>query len=182
MRTAFDFAPLCRSGIGFESVRRLLGEISRIDGAAPYPSYNIEKTGDDTYRVTLAVAGFAPDELAITAEPNRLTVSGRKAEDGAERRFLYRGIAARAFERQFALVDYVKVSGARLDHGLLRIDLVREVPEAMKPKRIPIIPGKNAQAIERRTAAGTADIGFARLQPCNGSARSPSAAGAAVAQ
>jgi len=152
MRTAFDLTPLWRSGIGFDYMRDLLDGFARVAPADNYPPYNIEKTGEDAYRVTLAVAGFASDELAISAEPNRLTITGRKA-DGEARHYLHRGIATRSFERQFALVDHIRVTGTSLEQGLLRIELVRDVPEAMRPRRIPIAIGKSSQVAERREAA-----------------------------
>jgi molecular chaperone IbpA len=130
----------------------LLDEVTRAEPADNDPPYDIEKTGDDAYRLTLAVAGFAPNELTVTAQPNLLVVSGNKA--GAEdRQLLHRGIATRAFERQFRLADFVKVVGARLEQGLLMIELAREVPEAMKPRRIAIANGNEPQAIEHQQAA-----------------------------
>ncbi len=132
----FDFTPLWRSTVGFDRIFDLLDETQRTV-EEHYPPYNIERLGEDHYRISLAIAGFGPDEIAITAEQNVLTVEGRKA-DGAKRDFLYRGIAAKAFKRQFNLADYVQVKTAAFDNGLLRIELVRELPEAMKPRRIPI--------------------------------------------
>lgn len=152
MRTTIDFSPLWRSSIGFDRMLNLLDEVTRVESADNYPPYDIEKTGDNAYRLTLAVAGFAPNELAVTAQPNLLVVSGNKA--GAEdRQLLHRGIATRAFERQFRLADFVKVVGARLEQGLLMIELAREVPEAMKPRRIAIANGNEPQAIEHQQAA-----------------------------
>ena len=152
MRTALDLSPFWRSSIGFDRLLGLLDEVTRLDASDTYPPYNIEKTGEDAYRITLAVAGFTPDELSITAEADLLTVSGKKA-DSQGRQYLHHGIAARAFERRFTLADYVKVVGAKLEQGLLVIDLVREVPEAMKPRRIEIANGNKAQAIENKRAA-----------------------------
>jgi len=135
-----DLAPLTRSTVGFDRLFNMLENAVQFDPAETYPPYNIERTGEDSYRVTLAVAGFTPEELSITAQPNQLIVAGKKAgEDGGE--YLYRGIAARAFERQFNLADYVKVVGASLKDGMLSIELVREVPEALKPRRIEIANG-----------------------------------------
>lgn len=152
MRTTIDFSPLWRSSIGFDRMLNLLDEVTRVESADNYPPYDIEKTGDNAYRLTLAVAGFAPTELTVTAQPNLLVVSGNKA--GAEdRQLLHRGIATRAFERQFRLADFVKVVGARLEQGLLMIELAREVPEAMKPRRIAIANGNEPQAIEHQQAA-----------------------------
>ncbi len=152
MRTTIDFSPLWRSSIGFDRMLNLLDEATRFEPADNYPPYNIEKTGEDAYRITLAVAGFAPNELTVTAQPNLLVISGNKA--AAEgRQFLHQGIAARAFERQFKLADFVKVARASLEQGLLMIDLVREVPEAMKPRRIAIASSTEPKAIESRQAA-----------------------------
>ena len=141
-----------RSSIGFDRVLGLLDEVTRLDASDTYPPYNIEKTGGDAYRITLAVAGFTPDELSITSEADLLTVSGKKAHS-QDRQYLHQGIAARAFERQFTLADYVKVLGAKLEQGLLTIDLVREVPEVMKPRRIEIANSGKARAIENKRAA-----------------------------
>lgn len=152
MRTVLDFSPFWRSSIGFDRVLGLLDEVTRRDASDTYPPYNIEKTGEDAYRITLAVAGFTPDELSITSEADLLTVSGKKAES-QDRQYLHQGIATRGFERQFRLADYVKVSGAKLEQGLLVINLVREVPEAMKPRRIEIANSNKAQAIENKRAA-----------------------------
>lgn len=152
MRTTIDFSPLWRTGIGFDRMLDLLDNVASFEPSDHYPPYNIEKTGEDAYRVTLAVAGFAPDELTVTAQPNLLLVAGRKAE-GQAGEFLHHGIATRPFERQFRLADYVKVASARLENGLLTVDLVREVPEAMKPRRIEITSGGDARAIERKKAA-----------------------------
>lgn len=152
MRTAIDFSPLWRTSIGFDRMLDLLEEVANFEPADHFPPYDIEKTGEDAYRITLAVAGFSPDELTITAQSNMLVVAGKKAaaQDGE---FLYRGIASRAFERQFRLADFVKVAGARLENGLLTVDLVREVPEAMKPRRIAIASGARANAVTSQKAA-----------------------------
>lgn len=136
MRTT-DFAPLWRSTIGFD---RLLDLMESAQGASEetYPPYNIERLGDDRFQISLAVAGFAPEEIAITAEQNVVTVEGAKKAGNDERQYIYRGISNRAFKRQFNLADYVQVRGASFDNGLLTIELVREIPEAMKPRRIAI--------------------------------------------
>lgn len=134
MRT-YDFTPFLRSAIGFERVFDLLNT-ERDDGGG-YPPYDIVQTGDDSFRISLAIAGFAPDDIAITAAQNQLTVSGRKP-DGDHPNYLYRGIAAAAFERKFDLADYVEVDGASFANGLLQIDLTRRIPDAMKPRRIDI--------------------------------------------
>lgn len=139
---AFDLTPLIRSTVGFDRLMDAFDEALRLAQAAPnYPPYNIEKIGEDAYRITLAVAGFGAHELNVEQRENALLVSGAKARDEvAERQttWLHRGIAQREFERAFQLADYVKVVGARLDNGLLHIDLARELPETMKPRKIPI--------------------------------------------
>jgi molecular chaperone IbpA len=140
MRTAYDFSPLYRSMIGVDRMADLVDSAMRSEGDRSYPPYDVEKTSDDGYRITLAAAGFAAHELEITAQPNLLIVTGSKAkaeEDGA-RTYLHRGIAARNFERKFELADYVVVKSASYDNGVLVIDLAREVPEALKPRRIEI--------------------------------------------
>jgi len=150
MRT-YDFAPLWRSTIGFDRLFDLLDETQRAT-EDHYPPYNIERLGEDRYQISLALAGFAPDELTITAEQNVLTVEGRKA-DKDQREYLYQGISARLFKRQFNLADYVQVKSAAFDNGLLRIELVREIPEAMKPRRIAIGDPAPAGKIEQKKAA-----------------------------
>ncbi len=134
---SFDFSPLLRSAIGFDRFANALESAARME-VGGYPPYNIERLNDDQYRITLAVAGFSRNELEIETKENRLTVTGRKSDDQAERDYLYRGIANRSFERGFQLADYVRVDAARLEDGLLHIELVREIPEAMKPRRIEI--------------------------------------------
>ena len=144
MRT-LDFSPLFRSTVGFDHMMRLLDEAARHDQTSDgYPPYNIETTGEDAYRITLAVAGFRPDELSIVDHQGTLTVAGQKA-GGDDAQYLYRGIAKRSFQRQFSLAEHIKVTGARLENGLLRIELVREVPEEMKPRRIELTGGSAAQ-------------------------------------
>lgn len=131
-----DYAPLWRSTIGFDRIFDLLDESQRtVD--EHYPPYNIERLGEDRYQISLALAGFNPDEITLTAEQNVLTVEGRKGDE-PQRDYLYRGISAKPFKRQFNLADYVQVKNAAFDSGLLRIELVRELPEAMKPRQIPI--------------------------------------------
>jgi molecular chaperone IbpA len=152
MNTIFDFAPLWRSGVGFDRLVDLVEQAVRFEPTDNYPPYDIEKTGDNAYRVTLAVAGFTPAELSVTSEPNLLIVSGKKAE-APEAEYLYKGIAARAFERRFNLADYVTVAGARLENGFLIVELVRELPDAMKPRRIAIATGNEPLAIEQQQAA-----------------------------
>ena len=135
--TAFDLSPLFRTAIGFDRLASALESANRAD-AGGYPPYNIELTGEDKYRITLAVAGFRADEIEIETQDNLLKVSGRKGADVADRTYLHRGIANRNFERTYQLADYVRVAGADLKDGLLHVDLVREVPESMKPRRIEI--------------------------------------------
>jgi len=138
MRT-FDLAPLFRSTVGFDRFASLLDAATRLDEqTSAYPPYNIEKTGDSTYRITMAVAGFGASDINLTAQANSLLVTGKAQRDETAGQFLHRGIAGRAFERRFELADHIKVTGASLENGLLHIDLVREVPEAMKPRSIQI--------------------------------------------
>jgi molecular chaperone IbpA len=135
--TTFDFTPLFRTMIGFDRLASAMETASRAD-AGGYPPYNIEVTGEDHYRITMAVAGFRDADLDVQVKDNILTVTGHKKDDDTGRKFLHRGIATRGFERQFQLADYVRVEGAELKDGLLNVSLVREVPEAMKPRRIEI--------------------------------------------
>ncbi len=135
-----DYAPLYRSTVGFD---RLFSMIDNLNGeASSYPPYNIERTGESSYRITMAVAGFTDDELSLEAKEGVLHVKGEKKPDDEEREVLYRGIASRTFERRFQLADFVEVTGASLKNGLLHIDLAREIPDAMKPKKIPITSGE----------------------------------------
>lgn len=135
----FDLTPLFRSSVGFDRLSRVMDSALRIDESAlSYPPYNIERTGEDTYRITMAVAGFSDAELSITAQDNSLLIVGKPAKEDKERSFLYRGIAGRAFERRFELADHIRVAGASLNNGLLHVELVREIPEAMKPRTIAI--------------------------------------------
>jgi molecular chaperone IbpA len=150
MRTN-DFAPLWRSTIGFDRLFNLLDEAQQAT-EDNYPPYNIERLGEDRYQISLALAGFAPDEITITAEQNVLTVEGRKAEK-TQHEYLYQGISARPFKRQFNLAEHVQVKAASFDNGLLRIELVREIPEAMKPRRIPIGGAASPTETEHKKAA-----------------------------
>lgn len=139
----FDLSPLYRSAIGFDRMADLLGRMSQTEKKPPsYPPYNIELTGGDTYRITMAVAGFSEADLDVQVEQNLLTVSGKKPTASDKKELLYQGIAERSFSQRFQLADHVKVEHAQLEHGLLHIDLVREIPEAMKPKKIEIGSGK----------------------------------------
>ncbi|RJK98645.1 Hsp20 family protein [Paracoccus siganidrum] len=152
MRTTFDFSPLYRSSIGFDRMLNALEAASRVETVDNWPPYDITKTGDEDYRITMAVAGFAPEELAITQERNLLMVTGQKVgEDKGH--YLHRGIAERSFRRRFQLADHVRVTGADLANGLLVIDLRHEIPEEMKPRRIEIaaagtLPKAGAKQVE----------------------------------
>ncbi|MVT71057.1 Hsp20 family protein [Bradyrhizobium pachyrhizi] len=153
MRTTFDFAPLWRSTIGFDHLAGLVDSALRQASEDNYPPYNIERSGEDHYRISLAVAGFGTEDITVTAEQNALTIEGRKPEKAAGE-YLYQGIAARPFRRVFNLADYVQVKQASFKDGLLIIDLVREVPEAMRPRRIGIAAGNSSSPqIERKQAA-----------------------------
>ena len=151
MRTTFDFAPLWRSTIGFDHLANLVDSTMRQATEDNYPPYNIERTSEDHYRISLAVAGFGVDDITVTAEQNTLTIEGSKP-DGEAREYLYHGIAARPFRRVFNLADYVQVKEASFRDGLLIIDLVREVPEAMKPRQIQIGSGASPSQIEQKAA------------------------------
>lgn len=133
-----DFAPLFRTAIGFDRLARLMDTAAATAEAPSYPPYNIEKTGEDSYRLTMAVAGFRPDDLELTVKDNTLVIAGRVAAEGEKTELLYRGIAGRAFERRFALADHIVVEGADVQNGLLHVGLKRVVPEALKPRRIEI--------------------------------------------
>jgi molecular chaperone IbpA len=137
----FDLSPFYRTTVGFDRVFSLLDQLSGAENGNAYPPYNIERTGDNAYRITLAVAGFADKDLSIEAKEGVLHVKGDRTEDTKDREVLYRGIAGRAFERRFQLADHVEVRGATLENGLLHVDLVREVPEALKPRKIAIGTG-----------------------------------------
>ena len=155
MRT-YDLTPFYRSTIGFDRLFSLLDQATS-DGSPGYPPYNIERTGDNAYRISVAVSGFGKDELSIVAKENTLTIKGEKAanENGKDKaEVLYRGIAGRAFERRFQLAEHVEVKGAKLENGLLHVDLVREIPEAKKPRSIPIgAAAPSAPVIEGSKAA-----------------------------
>jgi molecular chaperone IbpA len=148
MRTNFDFTPYRRSTVGFDRLFDLLETNMRGDGLDGYPPFDIATDGEDNYRITLAVAGFRPDEIEIVAQQNQLVVSGKRAEDQEQGRFLHRGIAARPFERRFQLADFVEVGSADFENGLLTIALKRVVPEAMKPRKIEIGRGAPENRIE----------------------------------
>ena len=152
MRT-YDFSPLFRSSIGFDRVSRLL-EASQASDAVSYPPYNIEKLGENAYRLTMAVAGFGEGDVDITVQDNALTVKGKAQPEPEGAQFLHRGIAGRAFERRFQLADHVEVEGARLVNGLLHIELVRRIPEQLKPRKVEITAATNGQpTIEQKKAA-----------------------------
>ena len=148
----FDFTPYRRSTVGFDRLFDLLENQARATGGDNYPPFNIERRGDDAYRITLAVAGFKPADIDITAQQNLLTVIGKKADEASSAQFLHVGIAQRGFERRFELADFVRVDGANIEDGLLTIDLVREVPEAMKPKKISVGTQKALSLVEAEQA------------------------------
>ncbi len=164
----YDLTPLLRATVGFDRMFNMLDTATRLDQGAPsYPPYNIEKIGEDSYHIVMAVAGFAEADLEVTAKENSLVIIGRKdkapgtptgaqtgAQTGATERYLHRGIATRAFERRFDLADHIRVTGARLENGLLHIELLRELPEAMKPRNIAIesTAGQPAKVIEDKAA------------------------------
>ncbi|NUB44289.1 Hsp20 family protein [Fertoebacter nigrum] len=146
---SYDFAPLYRATVGFDRIADLMDRVLTNDVAQPtYPPYNIEKTAEHAYRISVAVAGFTPDELTVEVKEGTLHITARKAADEANRSYLHRGIATRAFERRFALADHVRVTGAAHEHGMLHIDLVRETPEALKPRRIEIARPDQPKAID----------------------------------
>ena len=152
--TTFDSSPLFGSTIGFDRVSRLLETASRADASAnSYPPYNIERTGEDAYRIAMAVAGFGEDDLNVTVEDNTLTVQGKVEDKDGDGRYLHRGIAGRSFERRFQLADFIEVRAARLENGLLEIELAREVPEHMKPRTIAIKRGLGDKLLGRKKAA-----------------------------
>lgn len=145
----FDYSPLYRSTVGFDRLFSLLDNVSQPENVPSYPPYNIERTGEDSYRITMAVAGFSENDLSIEAKQNQLTVTAeRNEEEDSEKEVLFRGIAARSFERRFQLADHVEVKNASMENGLLHIDLVREIPEAMKPRKIAI--GTASKQIEAK--------------------------------
>lgn len=148
MRT-FDLAPLYRSTVGFDQLANMMDRVLSNDVAQPsYPPYNIEKTADDAYRISLAVAGFSAEDLNIEVKQNALIVTAKKGDESADKTYLHRGIATRAFERRFHLADHVRVTGASHEDGMLHVDLEREIPEALKPRRIEISSGAT-KAVEQ---------------------------------
>jgi molecular chaperone IbpA len=144
----FDLAPLYRSTVGFDRLFSALDQFVTSDAAPTYPPYNIERTAENAYRITLAVAGFTDQDLSIETRENALTVKGERKAETKQAEFLHQGIAARGFERRFQLADHVQVTGAVLENGLLHVDLVREIPEAKKPRQIQIASGSRPQSIE----------------------------------
>jgi molecular chaperone IbpA len=160
MRSAFDFAPYRRSTVGFDRLFDMLENSGTGQGQENYPPFDLIKLGDNEYRIELAVAGFKPDEIDITAQQNVLIVSGKKGEESENRGqdYIYRGIATRSFERRFALADHIQVRGADLKDGLLAVELVREIPEAMKPRKISIGGGER----QERSAIGSGDQAASR--------------------
>jgi len=149
----FDLTPLYRSTVGFDRLARMFDEAASFDAPA-YPPYNIERLGEDEYRITMAVAGFAPADIGIEVKGNALTVTGKKAEKtDVKVEYLHQGIAARSFERRFQLADHVEVKGAEMDNGLLHISLKREIPEALKPRTIAVKVGGESKIIEAKKAA-----------------------------
>jgi len=149
---AFDFSPLFRSTVGFDRVFDLLDSVSRYDANPSFPPYNIERTDENHYRITLAVAGFGDKDLTVEVREGVLTVQGKRGDEAEKAGVLYQGIAGRAFERRFQLAEYVEVRGAKLENGLLHVDLERVVPEEQKPRRIPI-NGANVKVIEGQAKA-----------------------------
>ncbi|EEX13178.1 heat shock protein, Hsp20 family [Citreicella sp. SE45] len=146
----FDFAPLYRATVGFDQIADMMDRVLASDVAQPsYPPYNIEKTADDAYRISIAVAGFSDADLSVELKEHQLVVAARKADEDAGKTFLHRGIATRAFERRFTLADHVRVTGAVHENGMLHIDLKREIPEALKPRRIEIARSTDVPAIEK---------------------------------
>ena len=153
----YDFTPFYRSTVGFDRLFSLFDQLSSVDNGQTYPPYNIERTGENAYRITIAVAGFGEKDLSLESKDNTLTIKGeRKEENGKDREVLYRGIAGRAFERRFQLADHVEVRGAALENGLLHVDLVREVPEALKPRKIEISTSGQGKAKVKQIDAAAA--------------------------
>ncbi len=151
---AFDFSPLYRSTVGFDRLFSKLDALGHLDSAQAYPPYNIERTGEDAYRITMAIAGFGEDEVSIEVHGNSLTIKGEKLEEKAEEgvEVLFRGIASRAFERRFQIADHVEIKNASLKNGLLYVELQRNVPEELKPRKIAINNNKGAKQIEAKAA------------------------------
>lgn len=152
----FDFTPYRRTMVGFDRLFDLLENQNRMSSGDNYPPFNIERRGEDAYRITLAIAGFKPADIDITAQQNLLVIQGKKADDASNAQFLHVGIAQRGFERRFELADYVRVEDANLEDGLLTIDLVREVPEAMKPKKISVGTQKTLSVVKDADADSAA--------------------------
>lgn len=153
MRTSYDFSPLYRTAIGFDRLAQMFDNAQRADAQPSYPPYNIELVSEDKYRISMAVAGFSRAEIEIETENDSLKITGRKQKEDTQGNFLHRGIAARDFEQRFQLANHIKVTGAQMENGLLNIDLVREVPEALKPRKIDIGGGENVHRLEQRNAA-----------------------------
>ena len=153
MRT-FDLAPLYRATVGFDQIADLMDRVTAAEQGKTYPPYNIEKTGDNAWKITVAVAGFSQDDLNVEVREQTLIVAASKADEDGERQYLHRGIATRAFERRFTLAAHVQVTGARVENGMLEVDLVREIPEALKPRRIAIASAApKGETIEGEKAA-----------------------------
>ena len=152
----FDFTPYRRSTVGFDRLFDLLENHTRAGGGDNYPPFNIERRGEDAYRIVLAVAGFKPTDIEITAQQNLLIVQGRKSDESPDAQFLHVGIAQRGFERRFELADFVRVDDANLEDGLLSIDLIREVPEAMKPKKIAVGTQRTLAVVHKNDASAAA--------------------------
>lgn len=151
MRT-YDFSPLYRSAIGFDRLAQLFDDAQRTTAQPSYPPYNIELVSENQYRITMALAGFDRSELEIESERDTLKITGRKRKEDSKRTFLHQGIAARDFEHRFQLADHVKVVGARLDNGMLNIELAREIPEALKPRKIDIASGDQVELLPEKAA------------------------------
>ena len=149
----FDFTPYRRTMVGFDRLFDLLENQNRVGSTDNYPPFNIERRGEDAYRITLAVAGFKPADIEITAQQNLLVVQGKKGDDAGSSQFLHVGIAQRGFERRFELADYVRVDDANLEDGLLVIDLMREVPDAMKPRKVPVGTQKTLSVVKQADPA-----------------------------
>ncbi len=147
-----EFAPFYRSAIGFDRLFQMRDQATGFDSESTYPPYNIERTGDNAYRITLALAGFTPDELKIEVKEQTLSVSGEKSAETNGKAYVHRGIAARAFERRFQLADHVDVTGAKFENGLLHVDLVRNIPESLKPRTIAIGTSEPAKQLEAKAA------------------------------
>lgn len=161
----FDFSPLYRSAIGFDRMANLLDNLTRAEQNQPsYPPYNIELTGEDKYRITMAVAGFDRSEIAIEVNQNLLTVTGNKAQEVQTKTFLHQGIAARSFERRFQLADHVQVLTANYENGLLHVDLQRVIPEAMKPRNIPIGASTHVEKLSQHESSNAANIDAVKTQ------------------